>query len=301
VAPALEHGRSTQPLTERSAVDLACAIREQSVTAREVVEAHIALAREVDPKVRALAAEPFDDALTEADAADERVRAGGDLPPLLGVPCTIKESFALPAFFNGVFGHRPSTGIVPCRGYFPAPAGDGAARMLSAGPLARRAEDLMPFMRAVAGLDEEDPLSRDVELGDPAAVELGGLDVVLSDSASLKPVHRDVYAARERAAGALAAAGARVRREHLKGMPRAVELYLATLRDGAGDELSEISGSTPRRGCATWPSTPFAARATTRSRPASSSQPTGSRTGFPTASPAAPSPPAGHSPARSTR
>ena len=78
MAPALEHGRSTQPLTERSAVDLARAIREQSVTAREVVEAHIALAREVDPKVRALAAERFDDALTEADAADERVRAGGD-------------------------------------------------------------------------------------------------------------------------------------------------------------------------------------------------------------------------------
>jgi fatty acid amide hydrolase 2 len=100
----------------------------------------------------------------------------------------------------------------------------------------------MPFMRAVAGLDEEDPLSRDVELGDPAAVQLDGLDVVLSDSASLKPVHRDVYAARERAAGALAAAGARVRREHLKGMRRAVEFYLATLRDGAGDELSEIFG-----------------------------------------------------------
>ena len=100
MAPALEHGRSTQPLTERSAVDLARAIREQSVTAREVVEAHIALAREVDPKVRALAAERFDDALTEADAADERVRAGGDLPPLLGVPCTIKESFALTGMPN---------------------------------------------------------------------------------------------------------------------------------------------------------------------------------------------------------
>jgi len=63
VAPAFEHSRSTQPLTERSAVDLARAIREQSVTA-------------------------------------ERVRAGGDLPPLLGVPCTIKESFALTGMPN---------------------------------------------------------------------------------------------------------------------------------------------------------------------------------------------------------
>ena len=40
--------------------------------------------------------------------------------------------------------------------------------MLAVGPLARRAEDLMPVLRAIAGPDGVDPLTREVELGDPA-------------------------------------------------------------------------------------------------------------------------------------
>src|SRR6478609_11591402 len=83
-------------IVERSAVDLAGAIRQGETTSREVVEAHIALARRRDAALNALAAERFEAALAEADAADARVAAGDkDLPPLLGVPCTIKESFAL--------------------------------------------------------------------------------------------------------------------------------------------------------------------------------------------------------------
>jgi fatty acid amide hydrolase 2 len=53
-------------------------------------------------------------------------------------------------------------------------------------------------------------------------------------------VRGDLRDARERAAGALAAAGANVRRERLTGMRRAVEYFLATLRDGAGADLLEI-------------------------------------------------------------
>src|SRR3954452_23877758 len=86
---------AVQPITDRSATDLARAIRERELTAREVVEAHIEQARRENPRVNALVAERFDEALSEADAADDRVSSGDpDLPPLLGVPCTIKESFA---------------------------------------------------------------------------------------------------------------------------------------------------------------------------------------------------------------
>src|SRR4051794_12620547 len=269
-------------IIERSATDLAGAIREGELSSRQVVEAHVAHARHLNPELKAIAADRFDVALAEADAADERVRAWradasarGDgahgLPPFLGVPCTVKESFGvegmpnaaglvhraevraeadapavarlraagaipigvtnpseatmwiessnrlygrtnnayhpkrtaggssggegaaigagfapiglgsdiggsirLPAFFNGVFGHKPSPGIIPCSGHFPAPSSNGASsEMLAAGPLARRAEDLMPFVCAVAGRDDGDPISRDVELRDPATVSLG--------------------------------------------------------------------------------------------------------------------------------
>ena len=361
-------------IIERSATDLARAIREGELTSREVVEAHVDHARRVNPALKAIAADRFELALAEADEADGRIgaaraaaadpprggaaegdprapaadpprggaaerepRASDALPPFLGVPCTIKESFAvqgmpnaaglvhradfraeadapavarlraagaipigvtntseatmwiessnhlygrtnnaynpkrtaggssggegaavgagfapiglgtdiggsirLPAFFNGIFGHKPSPGVVPCSGHFPAPSGDGASsRMLAAGPLARRAEDLMPFVRAVAGRDDGDPITRDVELGDPATVSLEGLDVVLGEGASLFPVRGELRDARERAAGALAAAGANLRREDLKGMRRAVEYYLATLSD-SNEDLVEV-------------------------------------------------------------
>jgi fatty acid amide hydrolase 2 len=162
---------------------------------------------------------------------------GAGLAPI-GLGTDIGGSIRLPAFFNGVFGHKPSPGVVPSSGHFPAPTGHGAtAEMLAAGPLARRAEDLMPFLRVVAGADDGDPISRDVALGDPGQVDLHGLDVVLTEGATLLPVRGEVRDARERAAGALAAAGANVRRERLTGMRRTVEYYLATLGDGDEDLL----------------------------------------------------------------
>src|SRR5688572_11696760 len=86
------------PVTRRSALDLARAIRERELSAREVVDEHIALIEARNPAVNAIVATRFDEARAEADAADELLgkrRGRKDPPPLLGVPCTIKESFAV--------------------------------------------------------------------------------------------------------------------------------------------------------------------------------------------------------------
>jgi fatty acid amide hydrolase 2 len=322
------------PITRRSAVSLAAAIRAGEVTSREVVEEHVAVLERAQPRTRALAADRFDEARREADEADAR---GPDpARPLHGVPCTIKESFAvagmpncaglvarrdhraaedgptvarlreagaiplgvtntsemtmwiessnhvygrtncayderrtaggssggegaavgsggspfglgtdiggsirLPAFFNGVFGHKPSCGVVPNSGHFPSADGD-AARLLAVGPICRRAEDLMPVLRVLAGPDGVDPLTREVELGDPEAVALSDLDVVVSERAWYVPVSRDLREARERAADVLRGAGARVRHETMKSMRRALELYLLTLREGSPASFAEV-------------------------------------------------------------
>jgi fatty acid amide hydrolase 2 len=326
---------ATRSLTERSARELAAAIREGEVTSREVVEAHIEVLERSE--VNAVVVERYDEARADADRADARVAAGeSDLPPFLGVPCTIKESFAVegmpntaglvslkgkaaettaaaaqrfldagpvllgltnlseltmwiesenrlygrthnaydrtrtaggssggegaaigsggspfglgsdfagsirvPAFFNGVFGHKPTSGIVPVTGMFPASEGE-AMRMNSVGPLARRAEDLMPALRAIAGPDGADPTTREVELGEPGDVAIEGLDVILGDGTSWVPVKRELRAARERAAEALAGRGAHVRRERLRSLRRAVELFLASAQSGAGLKLSDL-------------------------------------------------------------
>ena len=336
-------------LTERSAVDLARAIRAGEVSSRDAVEAHIERLQAVQPRIKALAAERFDAARAEAEAADRRVAEANRaerLPPLLGVPCTVKESIALagmpncagllarrdhratetapaaarlveagaiplgvtntsemtmwiesqnfvygrtsnaydpsrvaggssggegaavgsggspiglgsdiggsiriPAFFNGVFGHKATEGVVPNSGQFPAAEGE-VSRMLSVGPLARRAEDLMPVLRLIAGPDGADPYCRDVDLGDPADVSLDGLDVVVSEQASRVPVSRELREVRERAAHALTAAGARVRHVPLRSLRRALDLYLAALQSGASkgfrELLEEEAGATGR-------------------------------------------------------
>jgi Asp-tRNA(Asn)/Glu-tRNA(Gln) amidotransferase A subunit family amidase len=158
----------------------------------------------------------------------------------IGLGTDFAGSIRLPAFFNGVFGHKSSRGLVPLTGHFPISEGE-AMRMSVPGPFARRAEDLMPVLRLIAGPDGEDRIAAaEIELGDPDAVEVEGLDVVISERASYLPVSRELREARERAAGALAGAGAKLRREDLRSVRRAAELFLAAAQEGAGISLAEL-------------------------------------------------------------
>src|SRR6476469_7001350 len=94
-----------------SAVEIAGAIRAGRVSSRAVVDAHIELLERVNPSINAVVVPRYEEARAEADAADARVAAAGDgeeLPPLLGVPCTIKESIAMAGMPNcaGVLARR---------------------------------------------------------------------------------------------------------------------------------------------------------------------------------------------------
>jgi fatty acid amide hydrolase 2 len=77
------------------AVRLAELIRRRELSAVEVVEAHVERLRAINPAINAVVDERFERAVREAHDADARVRLGGELPPLLGVPCTIKEFIAV--------------------------------------------------------------------------------------------------------------------------------------------------------------------------------------------------------------
>lgn len=69
---------------------------------------------------------------------------------LMGVGSDIGGSIRMPAFFNGVFGHRPSKDVVPNEGQHP-PATGGQIELLATGPLCRYAEDLLPALQIMAG------------------------------------------------------------------------------------------------------------------------------------------------------
>jgi fatty acid amide hydrolase 2 len=315
-------------LTERSAVDLAGAIRRREVTSLAVVEAHVERLRRTHSRINAVVAERYEVALGQARACDQRIaemslrgESARDLPPLFGVPFTVKESIAMegmpqtagvlarrgqrptqsakaverltdagaiplgvtnisemtlwiesenpvygrtnnpydprltaggssggeaaavavggtpfgigadiggsirtPALFCGVFGHKPSRGLVPNAGIWPAVSGP-AADMLAIGPITRRAEDLLPVVRILAGKQKAS------RLGDVAGVSLDGLQVTLVEGSSRRAMGVAVRDARERAAGALASAGATVRMLNIAGWGDALLPYLLMLQE----------------------------------------------------------------------
>src|SRR2546428_502109 len=145
---------STRPalaaITERSAIELAAAIRRRELSATEVVDAHIARHQKVAPLINAIAADRYE--LARA-APGEAGRASAVSRVRAAKPA--RGSIRIPAFFGGVLGHKRSAGPVPHRGADPPALGE-SGRMLGTGPLARRAEDLMPLLRIIAGPDGVD-------------------------------------------------------------------------------------------------------------------------------------------------
>lgn len=182
---------------------------------------------------------PYDPRRTAGGSSGGEGAAVGCGGSPFGLGTDLGGSIRLPAFFNGVFGHKPSAGLVPLTGHYPAPVGE-PARMVGFGPLTRRAEDLMPVLKLIAGPDGEDTNVEAVDLGDPDEMALDGMRVVVSQSATIGPTSPELAMARERAAGALAARGARLERVSMKSLRRALEIYLATLSTASDVSMAEL-------------------------------------------------------------
>ncbi|GGC60278.1 amidase [Hoyosella rhizosphaerae] len=94
--------------TRISGVALAAAIKDGQISARDAVESHIDQLKR-GRSLGGVAKPRFDDARVEADAVDARISSGStaDLPPLLGVPITVKELIAVAGMPQaGGFYHR---------------------------------------------------------------------------------------------------------------------------------------------------------------------------------------------------
>lgn len=80
-----------------STTELAQLIRTRQVTSTHLVQAHIDRLKAVNPKINAVTCELFDQALLKAKEADAKteITDPNELPPLHGVPCTLKGAFAV--------------------------------------------------------------------------------------------------------------------------------------------------------------------------------------------------------------
>ncbi len=83
-----------------------------------------------------------------------------------------------PAHCCGVYGHKPTHGIVSFRGHVPGPPGTlRPFDIWSLGPIARSAEDLALILDVIAGPEPENRLAWSLELPPPRRSELGDFKV----------------------------------------------------------------------------------------------------------------------------
>lgn len=150
-----------------------------------------------------------------------------------GLGADVGGSIRMPAFFNGVFGHKATGRLIPNVGQYPL-GGEGAQPFLCTGPLCRRAEDLMPLVRLMAGPDPEDGACVAMPLGDPESVSLEGLRVVHIPDDGRISVSSSLRKAQDDAVAWLRMAGAQVETCRPPELRRSVEIWGSMLEAAGG-------------------------------------------------------------------
>jgi len=123
----------------------------------------------------------------------------------------IGGSIRNPAHFCGVYGHKPSYGLVSMRGHVPGPPNSLLQVDIAVvGPMARAAEDLDLALSIVAGPNEFDLPAWRVELPPPRHQRLQDYRIAVCADDPFCPVDREIADLIRAAAAALAKAGAKV-------------------------------------------------------------------------------------------
>ncbi|MCP5030458.1 MAG: amidase [Actinomycetia bacterium] len=121
----------------------------------------------------------------------------------------IGGSIRNPAHFCGVYGHKPTWGVVPSAGHS-LPGDHKPPDIAVCGPLARSAEDLAVSMDIVAGADSFNEAGWQLNLPRPERHHLQDYRVAVLPSHDLAPVDAEIADRVDHLAGVLARAGASV-------------------------------------------------------------------------------------------
>jgi amidase len=198
---------------------------------------------------------PFDPARTPGGSSGGAAAAVATGMTALELGSDIRGSIRVPAHFCGVFGLKPTAGIVPTRGHIPGPPGTLAEPDLAAvGPLARSAEDLGLALDVLAGPGPERSKAWRLELPMARADHLGGYRMAAWLDDAVCPIDTEVLEILTRAITALSEEGGRVDVEArpldlAEAKPVFESLFLAAVSTGypqeVFDELCAVAAAQP--------------------------------------------------------
>ena len=160
----------------------------------------------------------------------------------------IGGSIRNPAHFVGIYGHKPSFGLVPQRGYLDHVGGGMIDADLNVvGPLARSAEDLSLLLNVIAGPPPELAPAWSVRLPQARGTAATDYRVAVWFDDAVCPLGRDVAAALHAAADRAADAGARVTIaqppvDAARQRDLFMSLITAAVSVSAPDPLAELMG-----------------------------------------------------------
>ena len=172
---------------------------------------------------------PFDPARTPGGSSggSAAALAAGFTPLELGTD--IGGSIRVPAHFCGVYGHKPSAGIVPHRGLAPPHAMPSRFDLTSGlaviGPMARTAADLALALDLLAGPDDVEATAYRFALPPARHEALGAYRILILDTHPLLLTAGEVRGSLDVLERRLSAAGARVAR----GSPLVPDLAASAL------------------------------------------------------------------------
>jgi amidase len=158
----------------------------------------------------------------------------------LEIGSDIGGSIRVPAHFCGVYGHKPTYGIVPLRGHSFAPD-DAEVDILVGGPLARRAEDLRTTLDIIAGADPEAPGAWRLDLPEEPRTHLRDFRIAVITDDATYPVDSDTRGALSDVVDHLNAEGATVLHDPPLPLPSEEMwlLYLSVLRGATSGRMSD--------------------------------------------------------------
>lgn len=123
----------------------------------------------------------------------------------------IGGSIRIPAHFCGVYGHKPTHGIISLRGHVPGPPGVlGEPDLAVAGPMARTAEDLQLLLDVVAGPSPLQQPGWQLKLPTPTQKKLEDFRVLLWIDDPLCPIDQQMASLYLQLKSALESAGVAV-------------------------------------------------------------------------------------------